>query len=274
MNKFMTIGLAAVFAAGFANAQDGNLMVNQGGGNDIADAEASVELALVSAQVWRGQVQNEDFVLQPQFTVAQYGVSFNVWANYSFSKNYLDVENDLSEVDLSLAYTLPLDLNDVSFTIGAINYQFPANGPTTLNGLGTNSKSTTELFAAAYWLTFKEFVIPSATYYGDIGEIDGSYILFDIVAPYEVSDVLKVEVGFATGWGDARYNSGYWGTSDKGFNDYNFYGNASYEIMENLTASVNLTYTGLYGGQIEDAGGQRYEAKEKFWGGVNIAYDF
>ena len=44
--------------------------------------------------------------------------------------------------------------------------------------------------------------------------------------------------------------------------------------MENLTASFNLTYTMLEGGSIGNAANAIYEAKEKFYGGVNIAYDF
>ncbi|MDF7824936.1 hypothetical protein P4B35_13010 [Pontiellaceae bacterium B12227] len=269
MNKFMTVGLAAVFAAGFVSAQDGVVMVGQAPSG--SEVEATAELALVSAHVWRGQVQNEDFVLQPQFTIAQNGISFNIWGNYNFSDNYVGVDNDLNEIDLSLAYTLPLDLNDISFDIGVISYQFPANG----SG-GTNAKSTMELFAAAHVLTFQDYVIPSVTFFGDIKEIDGTYVLFDIVAPYQVSEYLSVEGGISTGWGSGSYNKSYWNINGghKGFNDYNIYGTASYEVLDGLTASLNLTYTGVYGGAIKDGAKATYEASEKFWGGVNLAYDF
>ena len=42
--------------------------------------------------------------------------------------------------------------------------------------------------------------------------------------------------------------------------------------MENLTASLNLTYTLVEGGSIGDS--DTYEDNQKFWGGLNIAYDF
>jgi hypothetical protein len=284
MNKLMTVGMAAVFAAGFASAQDGVVMVGQAPAyNTASGPEATVEAALMSSYVWRGQVQNQDPVFQPQFTVSQYNFSFNVWANYDFGSNYKGVDNDLSEIDLTLAYTFPMDLNDMSFDIGAISYQFPANGRTKNpivnagldgEGLGANSKSTLELYAAAHFLTFKDYVIPSITYFGDVKEVNGSYILFDIAAPYQISDYLAVEGGASAGWGDARYNSAYWNVDEKGFGDFNFYANVSYEVMENVTASANLTYTMLAGGAIEDNARNIYEAKEKFWGGVNIAYDF
>lgn len=286
MNKLMTVGLATLFAAGFVNAQDGVVMVGQAPAGNGSEAEASAEVALVSADVWRGQVRNEDFVLQPQFTVANYGFSFNVWANYDISSNYAGVDNDFSEIDLSLAYTVPVDLNDFAFDVGVISYQFPANGDKagtgSIEGYGLNRKSTAELFASAYWLTFKNFVIPSATVFQDVNEAKGTYLQFDIVAPYEVSEYFWVEVGASTGWGSSRYNNFYYGNPsagvvndfDKGFSDYNFYGTASYELLDDLTISLNLTYTGLYGGAIKEAAKQNYEAGEQFWGGVNLAYDF
>lgn len=274
MKNLVTVGLAAVLAAGFANAQSGVVIVDEVPMASANEAEATAEIALMSAYVWRGMVMNEGVVLQPQFTIAQYGVSFNVWANYDFSRNYIGVKNDISEIDLSLAYTLPLDLNDVSFDIGLISYQFPANGSN-----GTNSKSTAELFAAAHWLTFRDYVIPSATLFGDVKEADGIYVLLDIVAPIEISEYLYAEVGASTGYGNTRYNNYYYDPADvqdmgKGFSDYNIWGTISYELLDNLTASLNLTYTGLYGGAIKNAAKQTYEAGEQFWGGVNISYDF
>ncbi|MDF7807557.1 hypothetical protein P4E94_08925 [Pontiellaceae bacterium B12219] len=275
MNKLVTVGLAAVFAAGFSNAQSGIVMVEQVDVVNSDGPEATAELAVVSADVWRGQIQNEDFVIQPQFTIAQYGVSFNVWANYDFSKNYVGVDNDISEIDLSLAYTLPVDLNDFSFDIGIISYQFPANGAYS-GSKGVNMESTTEIFAAAHLLTLKDYIIPSATIFQDIKEVDGTYILLDIVAPYQVSEYLSVEAGASTGWGNNNYNKYYYGLKggNAGFNDYNFWGTVSYELLDGLTASFNLTYTGLYGGKVKNAGKQKYEAGEKLWGGLNIAYDF
>lgn len=279
MKKVMTIGLVAVLAAGGAIAQEEVVMVDQMGGSASSEAEVSVEAALVSSYVWRGQVLNNDFVIQPQITAAQYGVSLNIWGNYDIGSNWIGVSSDFSEFDISLAYTLPLDINQMAIDLGVIGYNFPANG-SGVSPLGVNKESTTELFAAATLLSWKDYVIPSVTLFGDVDAVNGIYLLFDVVAPYQISDVLFVEGGISAGWGDSSYNDYYWGTPanggnvDKGFNDFNFYGNAGYVIMENLTASLNLTYTMLNGGTINDAANVRYENNQKFWGGVNIAYDF
>ncbi len=279
MNKLMTIGMTAVMAAGIAGAQDDVVMVGQAPTTEAADVtEVTGEIALVSSYVWRGQVLNNDAVVQPQITASYKNFSVNIWGNYDLGRNYKGNSGDFSEMDVSLAYTLPLDLNDVSFSVGLINYNFPnTTSSTSSDGV---ANSTTELFASATILTWMDYVIPSVTFFGDIDQVDGTYLLFDVVAPYQVSEYLSVEAGVSAGYGNTSYNDYYWGTAanggsqEAGFNDYNFYGNASYEIAENLTASLNLTYTLLEGGAIRSAAKKLYEDNEKFWGGVNLAYDF
>lgn len=277
MKKGMTIGLVAAFVAGGAIAQDEVVIIDQMGGAETSEALVTAEVALLTAEVWRGQVRNDDFVFQPQLTVSQYGVSFNIWGNYDLGKNYQGTQSDFSEIDLSLAYTLPLNINEMAIDVGVIGYNYPANGTG-----GVGNESTTELFAKATVLSWQDYVIPSVAMFGDIDEVDGIYFLFDVVAPYQVSDYLWVEGGISAGYGNTSYNDYYFSnaaggaasTQDAGWNDYNFYGNASYEVMDGLTASVNLTYTMLEGGSIRSAAGSIYESKEKVWGGVNVAYDF
>ncbi|MCF7816902.1 MAG: hypothetical protein K9M54_03370 [Kiritimatiellales bacterium] len=265
MKKFMTIGMMAVLAAGVANAQNDVVIVDQAGGSDASEPQITLETALVSAYVWRGQVYNNDFVAQPQLTLSQYGVSLNVWGNYDLKENINGTAGNFSEIDFSLAYTLPIDINEMSFDVGLINYNFPNSA----------NKSTSELFASAKVLSWKDYVIPSVTVFGDIVEVHGTYVLFDVVAPYQVSDYFAVEAGISAGYGNTAYNTAYWtGTADAGWNDYNFYGNASYEIVDGVTVSANLTYTMLEGGDVRDGAKGKYEADNKVWGGVNIAYDF
>lgn len=275
MKKVMTVGMAALMVAGIAGAQDDMVMVGQAPVNDESRPEVTAEAALVTAYVWRGQVYNNDFVIQPQLTISQYGVSFNIWGNYDLGKNVNGVSSDFSELDLSLAYTLPIAVNQMAFDVGVINYTFP----NTLNSAGTASaESTTELFIKATVLSWTDYVvpvIPSVTIYGDVDEVNGTYTLFDVVVPYEVSEYLSVEGGISAGYGNTSYNDYYFGgNKDASWNDYNFYGNASYVIQEGLTLSANVTYTMLEGGSIRNAANSLYESKQKFWGGVNIAYDF
>ncbi len=280
MNKVMTVGFAALMAAGIAGAQDDVVMTGMAP-SAPAEPEVTAQAALLSSYVWRGQVYNNDFVIQPQITLSQYDVSLNVWANYDMAgANAFGVSDDISELDLTLAYTLPIDINELAFDVGAIYYTFP----------NTLSPSTAELYARATvtsWASDEYVVpvIPSVTLFGDVDEVKGLYVLFDVHAPYAVSDVLTVAGGISAGYGNTSYNDYYFpngpgpdptvgSSQDAGWNDYNFYGTASYQITDAVSAQFNMTYTMLEGGAIRDAAKQIYDNKEKFWGGFGIAYDF
>ncbi len=273
MKKAIIFGIVAVLSAGMAIAQDDVVMVGQMEDSAASEAQTSVEAALVSSHVWRGQVYNNDMVFQPQITVEQAGVSVNVWGNYDLGSNKDGVSSDFSEIDFSLAYTLPINVSEMALDIGIIGYHFPDNGDNSV----TNNRSTAELFVKATVLSWQDNavpVIPSVTLFGDIDEANGTYILIDLAVPYQVSDYVVVEGGLSAGYGNTSYNDYYWNKHlDGGWNDYNIYCNASYEITENMTVALNLTGTVLEGG-VRDAANKEYEAKGKLWGGVNIAYDF
>jgi outer membrane scaffolding protein for murein synthesis (MipA/OmpV family) len=273
MRKMMTVGLVVAMAAGVVSAQDEVVIVDQTVVVvEEASVEVTVETALMSAYVWRGQVLNSGFVTQPQATISKGDFSFNVWGNYDLEENVNGNDNEFSELDLTLAYSLPVDLNQMAFDVGLISYSFQNNGDA--------DDSTWELFGSATCLSW-DWVIPSLTLFTDIDNGDGVYGLLDVVFPYEVSEYLTIEGGVSMGYGSTSYNDYYWDNSedfessdkDAGINDYNVYFNASYEITEDLTASLNLTYTTLEGGSIKDAGDDLYEDDDQFWGGLGIAYD-
>ncbi len=269
MKKMMTVSFAALMAAGIAGAQDEMVMTGMAPAAP-AEPEVTAEVALLSSYVWRGQVYNGDAVVQPQLTISHYDFSFNIWGNYDAGgSNSSGVSDDFSEIDLSLAYSLPLAISDMEVSVGVVHYTFP-------NVLG--AESTTELFANGTITTLADLpipIIPSVTIFGDVDEVNGTYVLFDVNTPYAISDYLTVAGGVSAGYGNTSYNDAYFGAAlDSGFNDYNFYANVNYEIVENVTASLNLTYTMLEGGGVRDGAEANYDAKEKAWGGFNIAYDF
>ncbi len=272
MKKVMTVGIAALMVAGIAGAQDDMVMTGMPPATPN-EPEVTAAAALLSSYVWRGQVYNSDFVVQPQLTLSQYDVSFNIWANYDLAgSSVAGVSDDISEIDLSLAYTLPIDINELSFDVGAIYYSFP----------NTVAPSTAELYlrtVVTSWEDYEVPVIPSLTIFGDVDEVKGVYVLLDVNVPYAISDVLAVTGGLSAGYGNTSYNDYYFpngtpSTQDAGFNDYNIYALASYELSESLTAEANVTYTRLNGGSIGDAGKNIYGDRQKLWGGVSIAYDF
>jgi len=295
MKKYAVIGLAVVASAGMAFAQDDVVVVEQQNAvaTDTAmqqpdaanvaeynegDAEVSAQVSLFSAYVWRGQVYNNDLVLQPQMTIAKYGISFNLWANWDIGENMYGNSSDFSEIDMTLAYALPLPTNAVALSVGATSYNFPNNCDddiVTRKGNGGPGDSTMELFAKLSLLPLQQFIVPSVTVFGDIKEADGVYVLLDAYVPLQLSEYLGFQFGASAGWGSTSYNDYYFGKGqDQGWNDYNFYVNAAYDITDNWSLTANLTYTFLAGGSVDDAGGDIYEENAKLWGGAGIAYNF
>ena len=268
--------IAAVYLiAGSAFAQSGVVMVDQGAVFNSGFTEATLEVALASSYVWRGQVLNNDTAVQSQITLAQYGFSVNMWSNYDIGSNKDGVKSDMSEFDFSFAYSLPVDVNQMAIDLGIINYNFPDNG----TDLQDNNPSTTELFLSATILSFKDFV-PSVTVFGDIEEADGVYALFDVFVPYDLSEYVSLAWGYSAGWGSTSYNDHYWtadgnGTFDGDWSDHNFYVTAGYEVAEGVTAAATLNYMVLNGNAFRiGAQAAGYEADEKVWGSLNVAYDF
>jgi hypothetical protein len=273
MKKAMIAAVCLV--AGSAFAQSGVVMVDQGAVYSSGMTEATLEVALASSYVWRGQVLNNDSVVQSQITLAQYGFSVNMWSNYDIGSNKDGVQSDMSEFDFSFAYSLPVDVNQMAIDVGLINYNYPDNG----TDLQDNNPSTTEVFLSATILSFSDFV-PSITIYGDIEEANGVYGLFDVFFPYNLSEFVGLAAGYSAGWGSTSYNDHYWtadgnGAFDGDWSDHNFYVTASYEVADGITAAATLNYMVLNGNSFRaGASAAGYEADEKVWGSLNVAYDF
>ncbi len=273
MKKAMIAAVCLV--AGAAFAQNDVVMVDQGAVYSSGMTQATLEVALASSYVWRGQIMNNDAVVQSQITLAQYGFSVNMWSNYDIGSNKDGVQSDMSEFDFSFAYSLPIDVNQMAIDVGLINYNYPDNG----TDLQDNNPSTTEVFLSATLLSFSDFV-PSITIFGDIEEANGAYALFDVFFPYDLSEFVSLAAGYSAGWGSTSYNDHYWtadgnGMFDGDWSDHNFYVTASYEVADGITAAATLNYMVLNGNSFRNGAlAAGYEADEKVWGSLNVAYDF
>ena len=76
----------------------------------------------------------------------------NMWASYDLGANKDGVRSDVSEFDISFAYSLPsIDVNEMAIDVGLINYNYPDNG----TDLSDNNPSTTEVFISGTILPLK-----------------------------------------------------------------------------------------------------------------------
>ena len=275
MKNLFYIFLANLLFGGFGSfAQTDLVIVDQGAVYSEGMTESTLEVGLASAYVDRGQVINDNPVIQPQLTLSQYNYSLNLWANYDLGTNMENVRNAISEFDISFAYSLPVDVNQMAIDIGLINYNYPGNGD-------SSNPSTTELFLSSTFLSFQSIFTSSVTMYADIQEYPGVYFLFDIFAPYELSEYVGLIYGISAGYGNTSYNDEKWSTdpstsnNDAGWTDFNIYVNASYEVSDTLTAAASLNYMSLNGSAFETAANDLgLQANQILWGAVNLAYDF
>ena len=251
-NLFYTFLAILLFGGLSTFGQNDLVIVDQGTVYSEGMTETTLEVGLASAYVDRGQVINDNPVFQPQLTLSQYNYSLNLWANYDFGANMDNVRNAVSEFDIAFAYSLPIDINQMAFDIGLINYNYPGNGD-------SSNPSTTELFLSSTFLSFQNIFTSSVTMFADIQEYPGVYFLFDVFAPYELSEYVGLIYGFSAGYGNTSYNDEQWSVNpsnsnnDAGWTDFNFYVNASYEVSDTLTAAASLNYMSLNGSAYESA---------------------
>lgn len=254
MKKFVSAIAVISMVAGLGFAQDVVMTEDQ-----ASDVSVSAEIGLYSAYVWRGQVLNDNMVVQPSVTLAKGPFSLNIWGNWNASEN---AANDTGEIDYTAAYTL-VDTDDVTMDVGMIFYTFP--------GSGNGASYTEEVFASA---TFNNILFtPVATVYYDVDQADGFYGNLAISQGVEISDALTAEIGGSVGYGSKNYNEYYFGnnTHNGAVNDYNVYVSAEYALTEKLALGALLQYSALDSG-VDDSG--NYEANDLVWGGISLSYTF
>lgn len=193
-------------------------------------ADASAGADVVSAYVWRGITFNDGLVVQPYVDVAaDNGFAINVWGNYDIDDydSTLD-ENEFSEVDLTLSYTLPVDSLDI--TIGHIEYLFP-NG-----GVGTS-----EVFFSAFSSLGGGLSIGIDAYY-DYDEIEDYYLSPSIAYDAALDSGLGIGASASAGYAGEDFTMG----PDDGFHEYTLSVSASYPVTETLGLSAFIAYTDTF----------------------------
>ncbi len=260
VKKIMLAGcVAAVLVAG--------AMVSQA-------AEGSVDVAVNSMYVWRGQVLNDEAVIQPSITVStDYGLSFNTWGNFNTSDSLGDeADKEFNEMDLEVSYTLPVEA--VNMEIGVAEFTFPHSGEMTEEGGFAFSEGTREVF---FSIGVDKVISPSVTVSYDFDEAEGFYVVAGLDHSIGlIEDKLDLDFGLFAGFASCEYNEYYFGIDDDALNDGGLSLTLSYAVSEALSLSANVQYVKLLDSDIEDASQVLYlngNDGETF-GGVTASYTF
>ena len=241
----------------------------------VLAAEGSVSVGGHSGYLWRGQLYNDEAVLQPSFTAsAECGLSFNAWGNYNITDNLgEDVKDEFNEVDLTVSYDVPIEA--FSLGVALAEYLFPHTTLMDDAGVGTAAPGTREVQITA---GLDEVILaPSLLVAYDFDEADGFYASASISHSLDLADGLSLEGALAIAAASSDYNLYYFGVDDDALNDATATLTLSYEPMENVSVSAYVTYATLLDSDIEDAADTSdalFNDGDIVVGGVTAEYSF
>ena len=250
------------------------LCVLAAAGGSVA-ADASLDLPVNSAYVWRGQVYNDEPVFEPSLTVStKNGLSFNTWANFDLTDNLgKDSEKEFNEVDLTVSYDVPVEVLDL--TVGAVEYTYPHQTVQDDDGSARATPGTREVFVTVG----KESMpfSPSASVYYDCDEVNGFYGMVSMSHGFEITKEFSVDATLSLGAANTDYNETYFGLDDNALNDGNVKVGASYIFNDSISLGGYVMYTCLLDSSIRDAAKANdayFNKGDILFGGVSFGYNF
>lgn len=227
-------------------------------------AEATAEAGVFSKYVWRGQVLNEDPVVQAVLDLdAGNGLTFSTYAYYDLTDanatETRDTKNQFTEVDFYLEYELPLE-GAFGASAGFVEYLFPNGEP-----------STRELYTV---LSYETWLSPNLSLFYDFGTVDGLYAVLDVSHDFEVSEEVTVTPGASIGGAANDYNEAVYGVDSTALNDGNVYVSADWSLTEAVTLCGLVQYTTQLDGDIRDALDAEDGETDAFFGGIKVSVGF
>lgn len=216
-------------------------------GGSLMAAETSLSVDVASAYVFRGMALNDGLVIQPGLTTAIGSVEVGVWGNFDM-ENYDGAltKREFSEIDLSAAYSLPVDSLDLS--VGYTEYAYTAG-----------SVAADREIALTVGLDLP--LAPSVgLFYGFGGAIEKSiYVEFGLEHELAVTDELGLGVSAALGYVNPD-------EGDAGFSHYSGKLGLNYFCL-----SASVTYVGQIDEDVLDDGPGSYDVE--LIGAVSLSWD-
>jgi len=253
MTKMTAVALAAGMLVGTAS---------------LKAAEVTVGSDVVSSYVWRGITLNADPVVQPSIDVAHpSGFGINVWGNFDLGDDDgVYYENEFSEIDLTLSYTL--DLEGVEVTVGYIEYTYPGG----ISDVVVNGDDVTAFGAKADREVFVGLGTEIAglglglTVYQSARSSDATYA--NLGAEYSIDLVDGVSLGLsaAIGYGTKGATAG----GKSGMHEYQLGASLGFSPIENLELGAFVYYVDSLDSDVLP----NEAIREDVFGGVSLYYSF
>ena len=238
------------------------------GGASLARAEdpapvpatAVAEATLANGYVWRGQVLNDEAVIQPSFTLGKGPFTINTWGNLNLTDAVTEDAPDLSELDLTFGYAKTV--GNVALGGGLIEYTFP----------NTAYTGTREVYATIGLPTL--LIAPTLSVYYDFDAAEGFYGSFALSYSKSIADKATLALFASLGAASSDYNAFYFGVDENALNDLNAGASLAIPVTKSLTITPAVQYTALPDSKIEDGAAGLYKDKDFVLGSIKASYVF
>ncbi|MBD3426687.1 MAG: hypothetical protein GF409_05605 [Candidatus Omnitrophica bacterium] len=235
--------------------------------------------SFLTKYIWRGWNLGDDPVWQMDTSVSKWGLTFDIWTNYTFDSDKSDdngLYQEFTEVDYTVDYTINMEqlsgvsgmdfpevILPLSVSGGYVYYTFP--------NLDRDDKffDTHEVYLGA---SYDCFLQPSFIWYWDVGVGkgntdgggDGSYFQFGLGHTFELAENgLSATIGWTTGIIDEQW------TDETGWADMVFSGEVAIPIFNYFTITPSIAYS-----LILDRDTYNDDAENEFYGGITIGFDY
>ena len=229
-----------------------------------AAADVSVTADVLSAYDWRGQVINDEPVLQPSIDIAApLGFGFNLWGNMDLTDNY--AENGAckwSEWDFEANWTVPMGEDaPVDVTFAGVYYVYPQD---------ENADGDYDLYAK---VKGNCLLAPSVRAVHSLHHPSDWRLEFGIGHDFSLLDALTLGLGAKVcyafdDWMERQYGC------DAGFNDVELKANLDFAVTDAWSVGALVGYTSLLDGDVRDAVDEADGHKDYVYGGVTTTYSF
>jgi uncharacterized protein (TIGR02001 family) len=237
-------------------------------GAEGLETGVSVDVPVLSAYVWRGQVLVDEPVVQPGLTGTIGGFSVNAWS--SMNLDGTETDGEFTEMDWTVSYAQAV--GPVELGLGVVQYTFPNSTIEAEDGTVSAFPGTVEVFAS---VGATDLILgPALTVYYDIDAIEGLYAVLSAGHSFELSDKVALELSASLGFGDKDYNTGYFGYDKAALNDLVFGAALPIAITENISLTPTLSYMLLPDSDLGDAAKAAYGEKDSVYGGVTLSCAF
>ncbi|MBN2144080.1 MAG: hypothetical protein JW774_05595 [Candidatus Aureabacteria bacterium] len=194
------------------------------------------KLSFVNKFVWRGFNLNDNWNIQPEFSIEMAGITLGYWGSYHWESD----ESYYNEHDIYIGYEWAYPDTVLNFKVGYNYYKFP---------LLLEDNETHELwFGADLDILFK----PSLILFVDVvdkdkGGGDGEYLIASISHEWKLVDEVAVMLDTTLGYNYKQY------IDENGFADLVPSVTVSWALYEHFIIEAKLSYSYLLDKDIQEA---------------------